>query len=410
MVAGARWQFHPRPGPVRVPPMNLASRMSRLGTETAFEVLARARALEAQGRDVVHLEIGEPDFDTPANIVEAGRQALSDGFTHYGPSPGLPALREAIAADFSARRGVQVGPDNVVVFPGGKPVMFFMMLALLEEGDECLYPNPGFPIYQSMIEYSGAKAVALPLRQENQFRADVDELRSLVTDRTKMMIINSPQNPTGGLLTSDDVKAIAELCAEKDIWLLSDEIYSRMVYEGSHDSAWKYGNTERICVLDGFSKTYAMTGWRLGYCITSPEFATSMARLQTNATSCTAAMTQMAGVEALTGSQDAVDAMVAEFAKRRTIIVDGLNAIDGVSCVMPAGAFYAFPDISGTGFSSKELETRLLDEAGVACLSGTSFGAHGDGFLRFSYANSVENIEEALRRFAGFLEGARAAT
>jgi aspartate aminotransferase len=388
--------------------MNLASRMSRLGTETAFEVLARARALEAQGRNVVHLEIGEPDFETPDNILTAAKQALDDGFTHYGPSPGLPALREAIAADFGSRRGVETSPEQVVVFPGGKPVMFFMMLALLEEGDEAIYPNPGFPIYESMIKYSGATAVPLPLRQENEFRADVDELRALVTDRTKLLVINSPQNPTGSLLTSEDLKSIAELCAEKGIWLLSDEIYSRLVHDGEHDTPLRYGDPSRICVLDGFSKTYAMTGWRLGYCVTSPEFAVPMARLQTNATSCTAAMVQMAGLEALTGPQDAVDTMVAEFGRRRTLIVDGLNAIDGVSCVLPKGAFYVFPDITGTGLSSKELENRLLDEAGVACLSGTSFGAHGEGFLRFSYANSVENIQEALRRVEAFLAEARA--
>ena len=388
--------------------MNLAERMSRLGTETAFEILARARALEAQGRSVVHLEIGEPDFDTPSNIVEAGRQALSDGFTHYGPSPGLPALREAIADDFGKRRGVSVSPDHVVVFPGGKPVMFFMLLALLESGDEAIYPNPGFPIYESMINFSGAKPVPLPLRQENDFRLDLDELKGLVNDKTKLVIINSPQNPTGGVLTSDDLKAVAELCAEKGIWLLSDEIYSRILYEGDHDTPLKYGDPSRIVVLDGFSKTYAMTGWRLGYSVQSPEFAASMARLQTNATSCTAAMTQMAGVEALTGDQSAVENMVAEFKKRRDVIVAGLNALDGVTCNTPRGAFYVFPNISGTGFSSKELETRLLDEAGVAALSGTSFGAHGDGFLRFSYANSVENIEEALKRFGAFLEGAKA--
>ena len=388
--------------------MNLASRMSRLGTETAFEVLARARALEAQGRSIVHLEIGEPDFDTPANIVTAAKQALDQGFTHYGPSPGLPALREAIAADFTRRRGVDVGPERVVVFPGGKPVMFFMMLALLEEGDEAIYPNPGFPIYESMIRYSGAKAVPLPLRQENAFRADVDELRSLITERTKLVIINSPQNPTGSLLTSDDLKAIAEVCAEKGIWLLSDEIYSRLVYEGEHDTPLRYGDPARICVLDGFSKTYAMTGWRLGYCITSAEFAVSMARLQTNATSCTAAMTQMAGVEALTGPQHDVDAMVAEFRARRRLIVDGLNAIDGVSCLQPMGAFYAFADFSATGLTSKQLENRILDEAGVACLAGTSFGAHGEGFVRFSYANSQDNIREALGRVDTFLAKVRA--
>jgi aspartate aminotransferase len=388
--------------------MKLASRMSRLGTETAFEVLARARALEAQGKHIVHLEIGEPDFDTPANVVRAGQDALAKGFTHYGPSAGLPALREAIAADYNTRRGVNVHPDQVTVFPGGKPVMFFMFLALLEEGDEAIYPNPGFPIYESMIDYVGAKPVPLPLRMENEFRVDVDELASLVTPKTKVIVINSPQNPTGSMLTTADLKAIGKLAADRGIWILTDEIYSRITYGMEHDTVLKYGDPSRIVVLEGFSKTYAMTGWRLGYSISPAEFAPVMARLQTNATSCTAAMTQMAGVEALTGPQDSVDRMVAEFRKRRDVIVAGFNALDGVRCLVPHGAFYAFPEIRGTGFSSKELEQRLLAEAGVACLSGTAFGKHGDGFLRFSYANSVENIKEALSRFAGFLEKATA--
>jgi aspartate/methionine/tyrosine aminotransferase len=388
--------------------MKLATRMSRLGTETAFEVLARARALEAQGRHIVHLEIGEPDFDTPANVVHAGQDALAKGFTHYGPSAGLPALREAIAADYTRRRGVTVHPDQVVVFPGGKPVMFFMFLALLEEGDEAIYPNPGFPIYESMIDYAGAKAVPLPLRQENEFRVNVDELASLITPKTKVIVINSPQNPTGSMLTTNDLKAIGKLAADRGIWILTDEIYSRITYGAEHDTVLKYGDPSRIVVLDGFSKTYAMTGWRLGYSISSKEFAPVLARLQTNATSCTAAMTQMAGVEALNGPQDSVDRMVAEFRKRRDVIVAGFNALKGVRCLAPHGAFYAFPDVRGTGFSSKDLEHRLLAEAGVACLSGTAFGKYGDGFLRFSYANSIENINEALSRFAGFLEKATA--
>jgi aspartate/methionine/tyrosine aminotransferase len=386
----------------------LASRMSRLGTETAFEVLAAARALEAKGRHIVHLEIGEPDFDTPAHVIAAGQRALGEGFTHYGPSPGLPALREAIAADFTRRRGVQVSPAQVVVFPGGKPVMFFMLLALLEEGDEAIYPNPGFPIYESMINFSGARAVPLPLRAENRFRADVDELRALITPKTKVIVINSPQNPTGAVLTSADLQAIGALAAERGIWILSDEIYSRIIYGVEHDTVLRYGDAERIVVLDGFSKTYAMTGWRLGYGIMSPAFAEKLAKLQTNATSCTAAMTQMAGVAALTGPQDDVDRMVAAFRERRDVIVAGLNALDGVSCVEPQGAFYVFPDIRGTGLSSRVLQARLLEEAGVACLSGTAFRAHGDGCLRFSYANSIENIREALTRVSGFLESAAA--
>ena len=388
--------------------MRLASRMSRLGTETAFEVLARARALEARGRHVVHLEIGEPDFDTPANIVRAGQEALAKGFTHYGPSAGLPALREAIAADYSQRRGVTVHPDQVVVVPGGKPVMFFMFLALLEEGDEAIYPNPGFPIYESMIQYSGATAVPLPLRMEREFRVDVDELASLVTPRTKLIVINSPQNPTGSMLTTEDLRAIGALAADRGIWILSDEIYSRITYGAEHDTVLKYGDPSRIVVLDGFSKTYAMTGWRLGYGIMPLAFAPVMAKLQTNATSCTASMTQMAGVEALTGPQDSVDRMVAEFRARRDVIVSGLNALEGVRCLQPKGAFYAFPNIRGTGFSSQDLEHRLLAEAGVACLSGTAFGEHGDGFLRLSYANSVENIRLALTRLAEFLQRATA--
>jgi len=329
--------------------------MSRLGTETAFEVLARARALEAQGRHVVR------------------------------------------------RRGVTIHPEQVVVFPGGKPVMFFMFLALLEEGDEAIYPNPGFPIYESMIQYVGAKAVPLPLRMENGFRADVTELSRLVTPQTKVIVINSPQNPTGSMLTTEDLQAIGKLAADRGVWILADEIYSRITYGATHDTVLRYGDPSRIVVLDGFSKTYAMTGWRLGYGIMPTEFTPVMARLQTNATSCTAAMTQMAGVEALTGPQDSVDRMVEEFRTRRDAIVSGLNALDGVRCLTPEGAFYAFPNIRGTGFSSKELEHRLLAEAGVACLSGTAFGEYGDGFLRFSYANSVQNIREALSRFAGFL-------
>jgi len=384
--------------------MDVATRMGRLGTETAFEVLARAKALEAQGRDVVHLEIGEPDFDTPRNIVDAAKTALDAGYTHYGPSPGLPALREAIAADFTARRGVAVEADRVVVVPGGKPIIFFMMLALLEEGDEAIYPDPGFPIYASMIDFSGATPVPLALREENEFRVDVDELSGLVTDRTKVIVLNSPQNPTGSMLTSDDLKAVGELAAERGVWILADEIYSRILYDGrEHDTVLRYGDPERIVVLDGFSKTYAMTGWRLGYGVMSTSFVERIARLQTNATSCTAAMTQMAGVEALTGPQEAVDRMVAEFRRRRDVIVAGLNALDGVSCVVPHGAFYVFANVRGTGMTSKELEQGLLDDAGVAALAGTSFGEAGEGYLRFSYANSVENIETALARLGEYL-------
>lgn len=383
--------------------------MQRLGTETAFEVLARAKALEAEGRSIVHLEIGEPDFETPLHIVEAAKKALDDGFTHYGPSPGLPDLRDAIAEDFSRRRGVAAAGDEVVVFPGGKPVIFFMMLALLEAGDEALYPNPGFPIYESMIQYVGAKAVPVPLREENSFRLDVAELDQLTTEKTRLLVINSPQNPTGSMLGSDELKDIAAFCAERGIWILSDEIYSRILYEGEHDTVARYGDRDRIVILDGFSKTFAMTGWRLGYGIMPRGFVEHMARLQTNATSCTASMTQMAGVEALKGPQECVTEMVTEFHQRRDLIVAGLNAIEGVSCAMPDGAFYVFPNIRETGIASKEMETRLLEEAGVAALSGTSFGEYGEGYLRFSYANSIENIQEALGRFEGFLAAAATA-
>ena len=354
----------------------------------------------------MHLEIGEPDFDTPPHIVQAAQNALAQGFTHYGPSPGLPLLREAIAEDFSRRRGVPVKSEQVVVFPGGKPVMFFMLLALLEEGDEAIYPNPGFPIYESMIRFSGAQAVPLPLRQERGFRADVGELESLVTPKTKLIIINSPHNPTGAMLTAEELAAIGKLAASRGIWMLSDAIYSRITYGVEHHTLLRWSDPARTVVLDGFSKTFAMTGWRLGYGIMPAEFAVPMARLQTNATSCTASMTQMAGVAALRGPQTQVEHMVSEFRARRDAIVAGLNALDGVRCVEPQGAFYVFPDIRGTGLSSRDLEARLLSEAGVACLSGTAFGAHGEGFLRFSYANSVENIREALRRTGDFLEKA----
>ena len=381
----------------------LAQRMNRLGTETAFEVLARAKELEREGRSIVHLQIGEPDFDTPAHIVEAAIQALRDGQTHYGPSAGLPALREAIAEDFGARRGVTITPDQVVVLAGGKPAIFFALLALLEEGDEAVYPNPGFPIYESMIEYSGAKAVPVPLREENEFRMDVAELESLLTPKTRVVIINSPQNPTGSLLQPAEVERIATLCAERGIFLFSDEIYSRILYGGEHVTPLKTGDPDRILVLDGFSKTYAMTGWRLGYSITSPALAQRIARLQTNCNSCPASFSQVAAIAALKGPQDDVDTMVSEFAHRRRVVVDGLNALPGVRSIEPHGAFYAFANVQETGRKAKELQVGLLEEAGVATLAGTAFGAHGEGFLRLSYANSVANIEEALRRMDGYL-------
>jgi aspartate/methionine/tyrosine aminotransferase len=379
--------------------LRLAERMARLGTETAFEVLVKARALEAKGRDIVHLEIGEPDFDTPRNIIDAGCDALHKGFTHYGPSAGLPQLREAIAQYVSEARRVNVSPDEVVVVPGGKPIIFFSILALADEGDEVIYPNPGFPIYESMINYVGAKAVPIRLREEMDFRLDVDELAGLINDRTKLIIINSPQNPTGGVLTKIDIDRVASAIGDRNIMVLSDEIYSRLIFEGEHHSILSIdGMKERTILLDGFSKTYAMTGWRMGYGVMRTDFAAHIARLMTNSSSCTASFTQIAGVEALRGRQDSVDQMCAEFKKRRDVMVAGLNKIKGFSCRLPKGAFYVFPNITKTGWKSKKLADALLDNAGVAGLSGTAFGDFGEGYLRFSIANSIENIEKALER------------
>ncbi len=379
--------------------LRLAKRMERLGTETAFEVLVKAKALEAQGRDIIHLEIGEPDFDTPSNIIEAGCDALRKGFTHYGPSAGMMELREAIAQFVSETRRVNVTPDEVVVVPGGKPIIFFSILALADDGDEIIYPNPGFPIYESMINYVGAKAVPIRLREELEFRLDVDELAGLINDRTKLLILNSPQNPTGGVLTKDDIDAITRAIGDRNIMVLSDEIYSQLLFEGEHHSIMSIdGMKERTILLDGFSKTYAMTGWRMGYGVMRGDLATHISRLMTNSNSCTASFTQIAGIEALCGSQDVVDAMRAKFEKRRDVMVAGLNKIKGFSCRVPHGAFYVFPNITKTGWPSKKLADALLDDTGVAALSGTAFGDFGEGYLRFSVANSIENIEKALDR------------
>jgi aspartate/methionine/tyrosine aminotransferase len=379
--------------------LRLAKRMARLGTETAFEVLVKAKALEAQGRDIIHLEIGEPDFDTPGNIIEAGCDALRKGFTHYGPSSGMMELREVIAQHVSETRRVNVIPDEVVVVPGGKPIIFFSILALAEEGDEIIYPNPGFPIYESMINYVGATAVPIRLREELEFRLDVDELASLINDRTKLIILNSPQNPTGGLLTQDDIAAIADAIGDRNIMVLSDEIYSQLIFEGEDHSIMSIdGMKERTILLDGFSKTYAMTGWRMGYGVMRADLATHISRLMTNSNSCTATFTQIAGIEALRGSQDVVDDMRAKFKERRDVMVAGLNKIKGFSCRVPHGAFYVFPNITKTGWPSKKLADTLLEDAGVAGLSGTAFGDFGEGYLRFSVANSIENIEKALER------------
>jgi aspartate/methionine/tyrosine aminotransferase len=379
--------------------MKLSERLARLGTETAFEVLVRARALEAQGRSVVHLEIGEPDFDTPAHITEAAVAALEGGATHYGPAAGLPELRQAIAEDSTARRGVKATPEMVVVTPGGKPIMFYVILALVDPGDEVLYPNPGFPIYESMIRFIGGVPVPVRLLEEKAYALDVDQLVSKVTPRTKLIILNYPHNPTGGVIPEAGLRAIADAASRHGVPVLADEIYSRILYEGRHVSiAAMPGMEPHAIVLDGFSKTFAMTGWRLGYGVMPAPLAQVVAKLQTNAVSCTASFTQLAGVQALRGDQSAVEAMVAEFRRRRDAIVDGLRRIPGFKCPRPPGAFYVFPNIAGTGFSAKALADRLLDEAGVACLSGTAFGEWGEGRLRFSYATSLENIQEALRR------------
>jgi aspartate aminotransferase len=379
----------------------VAARMARLGTESAFEVLVRARALEAQGIDVIHLEIGEPDFATPPHIVEAGIKALRDGATHYGPPAGLPVLREAVAADVGASRGITVHPDQVVVTPGGKPVMFFAILAAIEPGDEVLLPDPGFPIYASLVNFVGGVPVPLTLRENRAFRLDLDELAAKLTPRSRMLILNSPHNPCGSALTAADLHAIAELVRGRDILVLSDEIYSRMTYGAPHHSiAAEPGMADQTIILDGFSKTYAMTGWRLGYGVFPGKMAEQVALLMTNSNSCTATFTQLAGVAALTGPQEPVEAMMAEFARRRDLVAAGLNAIPGWSCQMPAGAFYAFPNVRALGGDSRQLADYFLGQAGVALLSGGGFGAAGEGYLRLSYANSIEKLEQALDRLA----------
>jgi len=379
--------------------LQVARRMSRLGTETAFEVLNKARALERQGKSIIHLEIGEPDFDTPANVVEAGVDALHSGWTHYGPSAGLPELRQTIAEYVSRTRGVKVVAEEVVVVPGGKPIIFFTILTLIDEGDEVIYPNPGFPIYESMIHYVGGKAVPIRLREDKDFSLDVAELAPLITDRTKLIILNSPHNPTGGVMPRRDVEQVAKIIGDRNILVLSDEIYSRLLFEGEHFSIMSApGMQERTILLDGFSKTYAMTGWRMGYGVMRADLAGHITRLMTNSNSCTASFTQMAGVEALRGDQSSVDHMCGEFKRRRDVFVAGLNKIKGFSCRMPHGAFYVFPNITKTGWKSKPLADALLEQAGVAALAGTAFGGFGEGYLRFSVANSLENLQQALER------------
>jgi aspartate aminotransferase len=380
--------------------LQLARRMSRLGTETAFEVLNKARALERQGKSIIHLEIGEPDFDTPANVIDAGVNALRDGWTHYGPSAGLPDLRQALAEYVSRTRGVKVSSEEVVVVPGGKPIIFFTILSLIDEGDEVIYPNPGFPIYESMIHYVGGRAVPIHLREDRDFSLDVTELSSLVTDRTRLIILNSPQNPTGGVLERPEIEQIARIIGDRNIMILSDEIYSRLLFDGGqHFSIMSVpGMQERTILLDGFSKTYAMTGWRMGYGVMRPDLAAHMTRLMTNSNSCTASFTQVAGIEAIRGDQSSVDRMRDEFQRRRDVFVAGLNKIKGFTCRMPKGAFYVFPNIKQTGWKSKALADALMEQAGVAALSGTAFGEFGEGYLRFSVANSLENLQQALER------------
>ncbi len=387
--------------------IHIAKRMQRLGTETAFEMLAKARALEAQGKNIVHLQIGEPDFDTPVNIRDAAKKALDDGFTHYSSSAGLLQARQAIAKHVTETRGVNVNPEMVIITPGGKPIMNFVLTACVDEGDEVIYPNPGYPIYESVIDFIGAKAVPLPLKEERGFSFDLEDLRKLITPKTRMLILNSPQNPTGGLLGRDLLKGIAELCIKHDLIVLSDEIYGRIVYGAAeHVSIMSFpGMAERTVMLDGFSKIFSMTGWRLGYGIMNEELAKLVAKLQINVTSCAASFTQIAGIEALNGPQEPMLNMVAEFQKRRDFIVDGLNRLPGFRCHKPDGAFYVFPNIEGTGRKSRELAEMLLYDAGVACLSGTAFGKYGEGFLRFSYANSIPNITEGLKRIEKALKG-----
>ncbi len=383
--------------------------MNHIGQETAFEVLVRARALEAKGRSVVHLEIGEPDFETPGHIVAAAQQALEEGFTHYGPGAGLPELRAAVSLYVQRWRNLDVAPSRVIITPGGKPIMFFAILALINPGDEVIYPDPGFPIYESMARFVGGTPVPMPLREERAFRFDPAEFRSLVTDRTKLIIINSPHNPTGGVLTRSDLEVIADVARERDIVVLSDEIYARILYSGQHESiATLDGMLDRTILLDGWSKTWAMTGWRLGFGVFPEALVPHVERLISNSVSCTASFAQQAAIAALDGPQDAVERMLEEFRARRTAIVDGLNALPGVRCLEPEGAFYAFPNISATEFSSRELADRLLEEAGVACLAGTAFGTYGEGFIRFSYANSLDNIHLALDRMRAFLAAGRA--
>jgi aspartate aminotransferase len=391
--------------------MKLAERMNRIGVEGAFNVLVRAKALEAQGRDIIHLEIGEPDFPTPRHIIEAAKRALDEGWTHYGPPQGLPELREAIASYISRTRGIKVGPEHVCVVPGGKPIIFFPMMALLEPGDEVIYPNPGFPIYESMINFLGAKPVPIPLVEERGFSFDLNLLRDRLSAKTKMLVLNSPHNPTGGVIPAADIRAIAQMVRDRDLLVLADEIYSRIYFDEAPLSITTIpGMLEKTIILDGFSKTYAMTGWRMGYGVTPAWLVDPVNKLMVNSNSCTASFTQRAGIAALNGPQDDVVKMTDEFRRRRDAFCAGLNGLAGVRCAIPGGAFYAYPNITGTGWKSDALADALLQKAGLACLSGTSFGAYGEGYLRFSIANSYENLMAAIERMREFLTSVNAAS
>ena len=384
--------------------MKLASRMNNLGTETAFEVLAKAKALESQGKSIIHLEIGEPDFDTPSNIIKAAQNALSNGYTHYGPSPGLMEVRERIAQEVSETRNISVSANNVVITPGAKPIMFFAMLALIDEGDEVIYPNPGFPIYESMINFVGGIPVPMKLLASNNFEIDINDIVDQISPKTKLMIINSPNNPCGSVISKQDLTTLANLAKQNDFTILTDEVYRRFLYEGEYFSPVSVpGMTERTIILDGFSKTYSMTGWRAGFGVMPENLVEPISRLSTNSVSCTASFTQIATLEAMNGPQEEPMLMVDEFKKRRDVIVNGLNSIPGIECPMPGGAFYVFPSIEGTGMSSKQFANDLLEKHGVACLAGESFGEYGKGCIRFSFANSMENLNEALDRINSFV-------
>jgi len=384
--------------------MKLAERMSRIGVETAFDVLVRARKLEAQGKNVIHLEIGEPDFDTPRHIVEAAKKALDEGWTHYGPTQGLPELRDAVARYINRTRGIEVGPERVSIVPGGKPIIFFPMMALLEPGDEVIYPNPGFPIYESMINFLGAKPVPMPLVEERGFVFDLDRLKDSLNDRTKMLVLNSPQNPTGGQISKEDLKVIADLVRDRDLIVLADEIYCEIYYDQPPVSITTFpGMLDKTIILDGFSKSFAMTGWRMGYGVMPTSIVEAVTKLMVNCNSCTASFTQRAGIAALDGPWDETRKMVAEFHRRRDAFCDGLNSVPGFRCARPLGAFYAFANVKGTGWASKDLADALLAEAGVACVDGACFGAYGEGYVRFSYANSFEKLMDAVDRIKKFL-------